>query len=67
MTLSPHIEKDGQEFFDEYATPNKAGMNVVLTPKPIAAAFGAKPITATFNRVRLRWMKPGQDGTLVPK
>jgi hypothetical protein len=60
--------RDGQKYYDE---------PVYLHPKPatpielsLAHAFGRKlpeSLLAGHERVKLRWMKPGPDGKLVPR
>lgn len=58
MNLTPYIEEKGQSFYDEYAPIEKAEHRMLLKPKPMAAAFGVKPLIASFNRVPLNWLKP---------
>lgn len=65
--LVPIVSKDGQPFVDEYASPNEAGNVYEIKPNPVAAAFGAKPVEVSFNRVLLRWMKPDGKGGVVPR
>lgn len=72
MSLVPHIEHEGQEFYDE---ADKRGKNAFhAAPSGVATAvmalFGSEApelINGRFNRIPLRWMKPGPDGKLVPK
>jgi hypothetical protein len=70
MERVTQVTREGQEFVEEPI------YEVVGVPKAVASslavAFGRKPsptivdITG-YERVRLRWMKPGPDGKLVPK
>lgn len=59
-----NIKNDRQTFVDDpvYSRPKKVDASV-------AAAFGRKlrPILTGYERVQLRWMKPGPDGKLVPR
>lgn len=66
--LKPLIKRAGQRYVDD---------PVVVKPKSIepleralAQAFKRplpKPIQVGHERIFLRWMKPGKDGTLVPR
>jgi hypothetical protein len=72
MNLKPSIEADGQDYVDEYAPPEKALNVFTVPPKPSAVAVGAvfgselKPLTVSFDRLQLRWMK-SENGKLVPR
>lgn len=59
---------DGQNYLDEpvYVKPLPASE----LERSLSRAFGRpqlKPILVAYEHVRLRWMKPGRDGKLVPR
>lgn len=57
--------KDGQKFYDRPVHATRKRMEVI-----VAGALGREvPRTQLlgYERIHLRWMKPGLDGKLVPK
>jgi len=66
--IKDHIEREGQRFVDEavYAMPKRRA-TIEASVQQAFGREGAKPIVLGHERVRLRWMKPGPNGTVVPR
>jgi len=74
LPIKDKIEGVGQPYVDDpiYRTINLKPEITTPIATGIAQAFGSagpKPvqILTGYNHVRLRWMKPGKDGKLVPR
>ena len=66
--LKPVITRAGQRYVDDPVVVKP----VALAPleRALAQAFNRplpKPLQIGHERVMLRWMKPGKNGTLVPR
>ena len=70
MKQNLKITHEGQRYVDEPIVVYPKRRSIIEAS--IAAAFNPRerlrsPITVSHERVKLRWMKPGQDGKLVPR
>jgi hypothetical protein len=69
MDFKPHIEKDGQAYFDEPVRvyPKARGAIDLSVEAAFKPRRPREPITVRHDRVRLRWMKPDGKGGLTPR
>lgn len=69
MRILPTVTKEGQPYVDQpiYAKPKDKSALTDAVAEAFGVRDGPRQIQISSERVRLRWMKPGPNGKLVPR